>query len=491
MTTTQQGAATPDDGTPTAKPRLEGTATSTRGAAAPGRPVRSRLLLILLVAAVVRVLLLAHNLSVHPDFLIHHAAGIRAAITDPSRPYLNDFGFEASNIAYALVCTDQGFASPFGGSTGPTAWIAPGVVAPYAAAFALGGCFTFESILFAFAVALVLSMVTAVVVFRIGTRVGGDPSTGLLAALFFALLPFDAWVFHIAGQLDFNVQVWWFAVLLLAVLRTVDTHRTRRSVELGLVSSAAILSYPGFILCTAAAIPFLAGGRSRREVAQLLVILGAIHCAVVGPYVVWQSARLGGFVPVKSNGGFEIALGNSAAAGPALNQPLFESSHPSQNVSEFERYRRLGEMEYVRTAFRSFLHETTWQDFLAATARRCRLFFTGYEIKPWDASPWAVGLKAALWLLPALSLAALLAIRRGRLGRLETLTLLFTLAYAFPYLLTGIMERYRVPMVTTVALYLALTVTEMRPRARRKLSGPRETPDEKDRAAHRTDSSAT
>ena len=34
----------------------------------------------------------------------------------------------ASNIAHAWVCADQGYASPFGGATGPTAWIAPGVV---------------------------------------------------------------------------------------------------------------------------------------------------------------------------------------------------------------------------------------------------------------------------------------------------------------------------------------------------------------------------
>jgi uncharacterized membrane protein YqjE len=36
------------------------------------------------------------------------------------------------------------------------------------------------------------------------------------------------------------------------------------------------------------------------------------------------------------------------------------------------------------------------------------------------------------------------------------LLLLFTLAYATPYLVTGVMERYRLPMVTTVAVLLAL-----------------------------------
>jgi peptidoglycan/LPS O-acetylase OafA/YrhL len=46
--------------------------------------------------------------------------------------------------------------------------------------------------------------------------------------------------------------------------------------------------------------------------------------------------------------------------------------------------------------------------------------------------------------------------RRGRREAAEGAVLLFTLAYAVPYLLTGVMERYRIPMASAVALALAL-----------------------------------
>jgi uncharacterized membrane protein len=61
-----------------------------------------------------------------------------------------------------------------------------------------------------------------------------------------------------------------------------------------------------------------------------------------------------------------------------------------------------------------------------------------------------------MWAVPALSLIALVMARRGRLDAVEGAVLLFTLAYAVPYLLTGVMERYRIPMAPAVAVALAL-----------------------------------
>jgi hypothetical protein len=59
-----------------------------------------------------------------------------------------------------------------------------------------------------------------------------------------------------------------------------------------------------------------------------------------------------------------------------------------------------------------------------------------------------------------LSLVALVAIRVGRPSRLESAALLFTLAYSLPYLATGIMERYRIPITPMVVTALALLAAE-------------------------------
>jgi len=71
-----------------------------------------------------------------------------------------------------------------------------------------------------------------------------------------------------------------------------------------------------------------------------------------------------------------------------------------------------------------------------------------------------VAVKRAFWGLFFLTPVALVVVRRGRPRRLETAALLVALAYAAPYLVTGIMERYRIPLTPVVAVALALLVTE-------------------------------
>ena len=420
------------------------------------RGLFSGLGLVLLLALVIRLTLLAGNVVDHPWFFFQDLEAVETEISSPDTPYMNSFGFEASNIAHAWVCAGQGFASPFGGATGPTAWIAPGVVAVYALSFALWGCFTFKSILFVFSIALVVSLITVVVVFRIGERVSGDPNVGFLAALFFACLPFEAWIFQIAGHLDLNLQVLWFAVLLLAVLRAMDSDRPRSGLEFGVVSAIAALFNPGLLLCTAVGYLFALRGRSRREIARFALGFGISYLLILGPYVVFQSVRLGGFVPVKSNAGFELYLGNTPKAHGVLGNTAFQAYHPSQNAAEFADYGEVGEIEFVRDAKRRFREDFRVWPFLSNTVRRSFYFFLAYEVKPWDASPWVSAIKAILWAVPVLALIALLVARRGRLSAAEGAVLLFTLAYAVPYLLTGVMERYRIPMTPAVAVVLAL-----------------------------------
>ena len=420
----------------------------------PGSPYGVGLVLVL--ALVIRLALLAGNVTDHPWFFFQDLETVEEEISNPEMPYMNAFGFEASNIAHAWVCADQGYASPFGGATGPTAWIAPGVVSVYALSFALWGCFTFKSIIFVFSISLVVSLMTTLVVFRIGQRVGCDPNVGFLAALFFACLPYEAWIFQIAGHLDFNLQVLWFAVLLLAVLRAMDPDRPLSGLDLGAVSAVAALFNPGLLLCTAVGCLLAMRGRSRREITRFTLVLTLAHILILGPYVVFQGVRMGGFVPVKSNAGFELYLGNTREARGVLQNIAFQAHHPSQNATEFVYYREIGELAYVSDAEHRFRENFRVLDFLRHTVRRSFYFFFAYEVKPWDSSPWVSALKAAMWAVPALSLIALVVVRRGRLAATEGAVLLFTLAYAMPYLLTGVMERYRIPMASAVALALAL-----------------------------------
>jgi hypothetical protein len=427
----------------------------------PGGSNRSRsiLLAILLLALAVRVLLFTQILSDHPEYVVPDLGALEAGIYQPGVPYMNDFGYEASNIAYAWACGRQGYASPFGGATGPTAWIAPGIVLPYAISFALWGCFTPVSILFAYGIALVVSVLTTFVVFRIGTLIAGSRLVGLLSAALFALLPYEAWTFHTNSQLDFNLLVLWFALLLLAVLLTIDDPR-RSGLLLGVVSSFAALLNPSFLLCAGVGFLLALPGRSARQRLHLGLSLVVVHLVLLGPYVAWQSFRIGTFVPVKSNAPVELFVGNTDTASGLLRHQVFLTHHPSQNDDEFVRYSEIGEGAYVREARHRFLESFDLGEFVEDTVLRTHMFFLGYEVKTWDHSPFKTAAKRGLWLVFFLSLVGLVGIRRGRPQRLETAALLFTFAYAFPYLLTGIMERYRIPITPMVAVALAILVAE-------------------------------
>jgi hypothetical protein len=414
---------------------------------------------VLLLALVVRIFLLSHIAFQHPEYFVQDLDEIEAKISSTGAPYVNDFGYEAANIAHAWSCHGEVFASPFGGDTGPTAWIAPGIVLPYALSFSIWGCFTPASIFFAYSLALIASLVTTYAVFQIGERIGGSPRHGLLSAALFAVMPYEAWIFHTSSQLDFNLPVLWFALLLLAVLRTI-TERRCSGLVLGVTSSLAALFNPGFLLCTGIGVLLALPGRNNRQRVCLAVTQVAVHLVLVGPYVAWQGARIGIFVPVKSNAAVELLIGNTDTASGLLRHQVFLRHHPSQNDGEFVHYSEVGEGAYVREARTRFLESFDAGEFIDNSIRRAYLFFLGYEIKSWDHSPTKVALKRTLWLVFFLSPVGIVIIRLGRPTRLETAALLFTVGYAFPYLLTGIMERYRVPITPVVAVSLAVLIAE-------------------------------
>jgi hypothetical protein len=421
--------------------------------------LRAALTAVLLLALAVRVFLLTHISLQHPEYLVQDLDEVETGISTPGVPYMNDFGFEASNIAYAWACDGQVYASPFGGATGPTAWIAPGIVLPYAISFALWGCFTPAAILFAYGMALVVSVVTTFAVFHIGKLISGSSWLGLLSAVLFAILPYEAWTFHTNSQLDFNLLVLWFALLLLAVLKTIAEPQ-RGGLVLGVTSSLAALFNPGFLLCSGIGFLLALPGRSARQRVHLGWSLVAVHLVLVGPYIAWQSARIGTFVPVKSNAPVELLIGNTDTASGLLRHQVFLRHHPSQNDTEFVHYSEVGEGAYVHEARHRFLESFRLGDFVENSVRRTHLFFAAYEVKSWDHSSFKIILKRSLWLAFFFTLVGLVVIRLGRPTRLETAALLFTLAYAFPYLLTGIMERYRIPITPIVAVSLAILVFE-------------------------------
>jgi len=83
----------------------------------------------------------------------------------------------------------------------------------YAASFYLFGCFTFNSILFMFLLALVLSLTIMVLIYRLSIELFANPAIGYTGAILFALSPEDVFIFRRIYEQDFNIMAFLFILL--------------------------------------------------------------------------------------------------------------------------------------------------------------------------------------------------------------------------------------------------------------------------------------
>jgi hypothetical protein len=440
------------------------------------RSSRTILVSILLVAALTRLSLLYVNHQQYPRFFFPDTERIHESFSDPTRPSQNPFGYEVSNVAHALVCAGEGFGSPFGGGTGPTGWVAPGAVAFYALPFALFGCFTTGSTLFAFAMALGLSLATAYFVFRIGNIFLEDPRGGLLAAFLFAIGPGDTHLYMLPSQLDFNLPTFFVALIFLTALGFYRKPTTPGLVAFASSSAVGALFQPNLILCGAVGIVFLLAVGDFRHRLKHLLIFGIIHVAILGPFIGYQRHALGGWFFIKSNAPFELYQGNTETARGTLNNTVFTRHHPSQALDEFVKYRELGELSYVRMKSAEFLEDFDARRFALSTARRFAYYFFLYNEQWHDYPGPKLVAKRVFSAVPGVTLLLYLILRWRRFRMLDGFLYLYIGGYALPYLATGYMTRYTVPVLTCVMVLLADLLLQLPDAVRRVPSGKRGSP---------------
>lgn len=421
----------------------------------PDRCLKRPLAAVLALAILLRLGLLAANAATRPELFrpsLEERAAVAAALADDSEPSVPTVGFEVGNVAYALVCTGEGFASPFGGATGPTAWVAPGLVAIYAAAFGLFGCLSGGAVLALFGVALAGSALTVLLAHDAASRLfAGAPRAPVLAALLVALSPWDLRLYHAESLLDLHLPTAAFLLLLVLLLRLRERPSLPGLAGFSVAAAGVTLVNPVLVAVAVVGLGSLVLSRRVPAVRALASFLLAF-LVLVGPYVAWQRARLGGWTFVKSNLPFELHLGNHPGGAGLYTPERLAGLHPSQDVAEYRDYRRLGELAYVRSRGRELLRELDLRRFALATVRRVVYLLFLHREMPWDGG-WDLVVKRILAVVPGTVLLVYPFVRR-RFGRADLLVYLGVAAYMAPYALTGVAERYGVPL-TTVALVLA------------------------------------
>jgi hypothetical protein len=325
------------------------------------------------------------------------------------------FGWEMGRIAQSLAL-GQGFANPFNGPSGPTAWTPPLYPLLMAASFKLFGIYTNAAAFFLLACNSVFSAAIAPAVYEIAARcfdAGGfarrsskyaEP-VALWSAWLWAVYPAALqYAIHWIWEMSLSTCLFTWALVLALRLRRVgepmsenpDPSASLRAgyghpvawrvgtwAVFGLLWGLEALSNASLLLCLPAAMVWILWPRFWVPRTLLRPVAGAalacvVFAAVMAPWVVRNEITLHAFIPTRSNLGEELyqSMSPENDAFPwGTTLPLWPGD------PEFKRFVRTGEVAYARERGVEAKAEMRAQPGLFASRTRDRFLFF------WDGTP--------------------------------------------------------------------------------------------------------
>jgi len=274
------------------------------------------------------------------------------------------FGWEMGRIAQSLVL-GQGYANPFNGPSGPTAWTPPLYPLLIALSFQLFGIYTNAAALFLMVCDSVFSAAIAPAVYEIAARCFDAQGIARRSGKFFrretatpvALWAGWLWAVYPAA-LQYAVHWIWemslsamlFAWIVVVALRLREEQRLGRWVWFGLQWGLLALSNASLLLCFPAMLawivwPYLRDKRSWSRLMGGAAVSVAAFALVMTPWVARNEHTMHSFILTRSNFGVELyasSLESHDAFPWGTAMPLWAGE------PEFRRYVRMGEVQYSK-----------------------------------------------------------------------------------------------------------------------------------------------
>jgi len=416
------------------------------------------LLLILILGGVLRIGMLFFNIQDNYSLFHNNTELISKKINADDKPFQHSFGSEISNVAYSIVCKRDGFSNPFGGHTGPTGWVAPGMVAIYALSFYWFGCFTFKSIIFVFLFSLAVSLLMILLVYLLCIELFRNEIIGYIGAFLLAIDFHDIFIFKRINQQDFNTLPFLFLLVFYLFMRCIKSRSIKNLLLVTLASGTAILFNPAFGISIFLLLFFLL----KRTIFKLKhgMIFLIVTLLMVTPYILYQRHQLEIWSLVKSNGPFEIYQGNVPDFSGFLTIDLFKKYHPIMNQKEYREYKVKGEREYIDSKFAQFKNKFDLGSFALLSIKKILYFF--FIFPPLKIrEPGVTLLMNFAYSLRGLSLLIYLLIRVKSITMNDKLLFIYIISFSIPYCVVGIMYRYSfpiVPLTTVLAAYSVYTI---------------------------------
>ncbi len=305
-------------------------------------------------------------------------------------------------------------------------------------------------------------------------RTGLSQGAGVIAGVVLAVYPF-----HIFIE-TYGRQETVYAVLLNMVMFALwlrlreDGWRHRgRVILLAVLTGIAALTAPQLIVFVGLALlgDLYFKREQRREVFRAGLTIAGISAVMIAPWIYRNFVELGGFVPLRSNLGLELYIGNNPEAdGHTYTIPYTHPNdpyawpHPFNSPREKQRARDIGELAYMKEKgdmAKTWIREHPG-DFARLTMYRVVLYWFP-PVSTWNpalSARWPRSLAA--WGLSVACLAGLVLLFVQRHPQRWPFTLVL-FAPSLVYLVTHVNVRYRYSSVWTMALlggYAAMWLIE-------------------------------
>lgn len=297
-----------------------------------------------------------------------------------------DFGFEAGRIARALV-SGYGYANPFNGVSGPTAWLPPLYPLLMALAFKLFGVYTRSAAFFLLAVNSLFSALIVPAVYEIAARC--VDSYGLLRRRSTHPMPVAQWTawlwavypaalqyaIHWIWEMSLSTMLFTWTLVLALRLRGIGeggearltasgaTHEPlpktaaanlRLWLAFGLLwgsvasaNASLVLMFPVTILWVLwPALRTWSGIRMNAHLFAGAALACVLFALVLTPWTVRNARVLHVFAPTRDNFGIELWQSTQFAENGPL--PWGTSLPLAVHAPEFQRYVAEGEVRYAR-----------------------------------------------------------------------------------------------------------------------------------------------
>lgn len=252
------------------------------------------------------------------------------------------FGFEMGRIGNSLAL-GHGFSSPFDGNTGSTAWEPPVYPFLIAGVFKLLGVYSRASAIALLSLSSLFSALTCIPTYLIARRCF-DRRIACWSAWAWAVLPpiifwCTRWVWETSLTALILAALFWLTLFLQ------EAGNPGPWLGWGVLWGVAALTNPSLLAFLPASGLWVWNRRAKMAKRSLAGVAASamIFLACIAPWIARNQRAMGSLIFIRSNFGAELRYGN----GPGATGVWMGDLHPSKSPEQLQRYRELGELNYV------------------------------------------------------------------------------------------------------------------------------------------------